>query len=153
VSANTEDQGSRSEYKDAYDTCARTYATLRAYTGDMEPDEVSRFLGMAPTTSVTRGRVIVDGPSKGGVSKLNGWFLSTKERVDSKDLRRHLDWLLEGLAGHHDKLLALQAMPDVSMDVSCYWLSNYGHSGPTLSPKQMRSLCDLNLEIWFDCYY
>jgi hypothetical protein len=118
----------------------------------MEPDEVSRFLDLAPTRSVTRGKPIVDGPSMGVVSKLNGWFLSTEERVDSKDLRRHLDWLLDALSRHHDRLLALQAMPDVWMDVSCYWLSKSGHSGPTLSPKQMRSLCDLNLEVWFDCY-
>jgi hypothetical protein len=116
----------------------------------MEPDEVSRFLGMTPTRSMTRGKVIIDGPSKGVVGKLNGWFLSTKERVDAKDVRRHLDWLLGTLIGHRDKVLALQAMPDVSMDVSCYWLSKSGHSGPKLSPKQMRSLSELNLEIWFE---
>lgn len=152
MSANIEDVSSRPEYNDAYDTCARTYATLRVYTGNMEPDEVSRFLDMAPTGSVTRGKPIIDGPSKGVVSKLNGWFLSTKEQVSSKDLRRHLDWLLEAFAGHHEKLRALQAIPNACVDVSCYWLSKSGHSGPTLSPKQMRSLCDLNLEIWFDCY-
>jgi hypothetical protein len=153
VSVDDQDQISRCDYSDAYDTCARTYATFRAYTSNMEPDEVSRFLGMVPTGSIVRGRVIAEGPSKGVVSKLNGWFLSTKETVDSKDLRRHLDWLLEALSGHRDQLLALQVMPNVSVDISCYWLSEFGHSGPTLSPKQMHSLCDLNLEIWFDCYF
>jgi Domain of unknown function (DUF4279) len=152
VSTTTEGWVSRPEYNDAYDTCERTYATLRIYTKNMEPDEVTRLLEVAPTGSVTRSGVILDGPSKGTVGKLNGWFLSTKERVDSKDLRRHVDCLLQSLEGLQDKLRSLQAMPDVFMDVSCYWLSKSGHSGPMLSPKQMRSLCDLNLEIWFDCY-
>jgi len=99
MSANIKNLGSRSEYNDAYDTCAATCATFRAYTGDVEPDAVSRVLGMKPTGSVTQGKMIVTGPSKGKISKLNGWFLSTKGQVDSKDLRRHLDWLLEALAG------------------------------------------------------
>ena len=152
MSADSKSVDSPSEYNDAYDTCAETYATFRAYTGEVEPDEVSRLLGMKPTGSVTQGKVIVTGPSKGKISKLNGWFLSTKGQVDSKDLRRHLDSLLEALTAHSDQLLTLQGMPNVTTDVSCYWLSKSGHSGPTLSPKQMRMLCQLNLEIWFDCY-
>lgn len=152
MSANSNKVDSRSEYNDGYDTCATTYATFRAYTGEVEPDEVSRLLGMNPTGSVTQGKMIVNGPAKGKISKLNGWFLSTKGQIDSKDLRRHLDSLLEILAAHGDELQTLQAMPNVTTDVSCYWLSKSGHSGPTLSPKQMRMLCQLNLEIWFDCY-
>src|SRR5437588_3218796 len=152
MSANTKSADSRSESNDAYETCAATYATFRVYTGEVEPDEVSRMLGMKPTGLVTRGKMIVTGPSKGKISKLNGWFLSTKGQVDSKDLRRHLDSLLEALAEHRHELLTLQSMPNVTTDICCYWLSKSGHSGPTLSPKQMRMLCQLNLEIWFDCY-
>jgi hypothetical protein len=74
VSANTKNVDSGSEYNDAYETYSATYATFRAYTGEVEPDEVSRLLGMKPTGSVTQGKMIVTGPSKGKISKLNGWF-------------------------------------------------------------------------------
>jgi len=152
MSANTKNVDSGSGYNDAYNTCSATYATFRAYTGEVEPDEVTRLLGMKPTGSVTQGKMIATGPSKGKISKLNGWFLSTKGQVDSKDLRRHLDSLLEALGAHREQVLTLQGMPSVTTDISCYWLSKSGHSGPVLSPKQMRMLCQLNLEIWFDCY-
>jgi hypothetical protein len=141
----------RTGYDDAYATCANTYATFRAYTGELEPDEVSRMLGMQPSSSVTKGKMNTNHPPR-KVSKLNGWFLSSKGHVESKDLRRHLDWLLEALAARRVEFLALQAIPNVTMDVSCYWLTRSGHGGPTLSLKQMRALCELNLDIWFDCY-
>ena len=39
------------------------------------------------------------------------------------------------------------------MDICCFWLSASGHGGPTVSPKQMAKLVELNLEVWWDIYY
>src|SRR6187551_337836 len=36
------------------------------------------------------------------------------------------------------------------MDISCYWLSQSGHGGPTIPSTQMRRLVELNIELWFD---
>lgn len=71
--------------------------------------------------------------------------------MQSRDVRRHLDWILERLLPAKDKLQALKA-EGVEAAVSCYWLSVYGHGGPTLSPQQMRGLVEFGLECWFDCY-
>lgn len=82
----------------------------------------------------------------------NGWLLSSKGCIDSHDVRRHVDWLLERIADKRTELSNLQSEPSVWMDVFCYWRSTQGHGGPALSPKQMKILADLNLTIGFDCY-
>jgi hypothetical protein len=129
-----------SEYDDDYPTCAATYATLRIYTGKVPPETV--LLRLEPS------KLQVEGAG----AHLNGWFLSTKERVESRDIRRHVDWLLEQISPLRSELAALQARPGIRMDVFCYWRSTQGHGGPRLTPKQMRPLANLNLEIGFDCY-
>jgi len=83
---------------------------------------------------------------------LNCWFLSSKGHIDSRDIRRHVDWLLETIGNKRQELLDLQAHSGVRMDVFCYWRSTQAHGGPTLSPKQMSVLAALNLNIGFDCY-
>ena len=132
-----------SDYTDDYASCEATYATLRIYTGSMGPERITTVLEVNPTKSQWEGR---DG------AHLNGWFLSSKGCIDSRDIRRHVDWLLERIGNKRQELLSLQSQVGISMDVFCYWRSAQGHGGPTLHPKQMRMLADLNLEIGFDCY-
>jgi len=38
------------------------------------------------------------------------------------------------------------------VDISCYWLSNYGHGGPILSQQQTTVLAAIGLDVWFDVY-
>ena len=83
--------------------------------------------------------------------QLGGWFLTTEDMVVSKDLRRHVDWILERLTGKDELLKNLQAEGNW-MDIFCLWLSTEGHGGPTLSPSIMRRLAELELEIGFDLY-
>ena len=39
------------------------------------------------------------------------------------------------------------------LDISCYWLSQSGHGGPTLTPDIMRRLAELVVPVWFDVYF
>jgi hypothetical protein len=83
---------------DAYRTCERTCAKLLIYPGEMHPSRVTELLGVSPTRQVVAGEV--SPPISSGlrrVGKINGWFLSSEEHVESKDVRRHLDWLLAKL--------------------------------------------------------
>lgn len=130
-------------YDDDYATCEETYATLRIYPGEVAPERVTERLGLDPseTQRTTRaGR------------PLNGWFLSTEGAVQSRDLRSHLDWLLDRLEGSGAALREL-VQAGAKVDVSCYWLSAGGHGGPTLTPRQMARLAELQLDCWFDVYF
>jgi Domain of unknown function (DUF4279) len=97
-----------------YPTCERTYATLRIYPEAFDPDEVTKRLRIEPTNSQRRGESRKPG---GRPAKLHGWFLSSDGAVESRDVRRHLDWLLSFIAPQADAILALQK-EGCLMDVS-----------------------------------
>lgn len=80
------------------------------------------------------------------------WFLETDRVIASKDVRRHVDWLIEQLTGKEEivrQVLANQGR----VEVSCYWFSSNGHGGPMLSPYTMGKLSELGIGIWFDVYF
>jgi hypothetical protein len=134
-----------------YPTCARTYATLRIYRDDLDPNSVTRLLGVEPTRTQVKGWSCTGASGRTFTPEVGGWFLSTKGQVESKDVCRHLDWLAAKLAGRDDALQLLRAEGH-RMDVFCYWLSAEGHGGPMLSPEIMRRFGELELQVGFDVY-
>jgi hypothetical protein len=120
---------------------------LRVYPGALDPDEVTKRLGISPSEVQREGD-----PRGSTTTKLNGWFLSSRGQVDSRDARRHIDWVLdhiEPVAADLEKLRGSGAR----VDLSCYWLSSSGHGGPAVSPTQSRRLAALNLDCRFDVYF
>lgn len=122
----------------------RTCAQLLIYPGQLHPSDVTGLLGIEPTRTVVIGERINPKSDKPG--RVNGWFLSSEGLVQSKDLRRHLDWLIDTLIPAHSSLSQLQAMDGVRMYVMCPWWSSTGGGGPHFWPNQLRGLADLNLE-------
>ena len=139
------------DYDDDYETCARTYATLCIYPGEIDPDAVTERLGIEPSGWQRRGETSHASGRMPTVATLNGWFLCSRGEIESRDSRRHIDWLLSQLMPKAEAVHSLQMM-GCRMDISCYWLSQQGEGGPTLRPAQMRKLADLNIELWFDFY-
>jgi hypothetical protein len=130
------------DYDDEYSTCRATYATLRLYLVDLTPDAVTERLGLRPTESQTQTR---------SAKHLHAWFLCSAGQVDSREVRRHIDWILDQITPVVSPFRDLIAR-GVKADVACCWVSASGHGGPTLSPIQMRRLAELGLECWFDVY-
>jgi hypothetical protein len=134
------------EYNDDYPTCSSTYATLRIYPGDVSLDDITSRLNVTPTSTQTaekRPPGVMDLPA--------GWFLCSKDAVQSRDVRRHIDWILDQIADKSNLFEALR-VAGVQADLSCYWATASGHGGPSLWPTQMAILASLGLEIWFDVY-
>jgi hypothetical protein len=132
---------------DADDAVDRTCAQLCIYSGEIQASKVTELMCLSPSRTVTKGEA--SAPNSRGlvrVRTLNGWFLSSEEHVQSKDLRRHLDWVVSQLQPHAEALRFLQQQPNVRMYVSCPWWARHGGGGPSLWPEQMRALADLNLE-------
>ena len=137
---------------DDYPTCTRTYATLRIYPEHLDPLYLTERLGIQPSSWQRKGEIRNPSSKVLRAYSLHGWFLSSKGVLDSKDSRRHIEWLLEILSPKAETIRALQN-EGCRMDVSCYWGSKSGHGGPTLSPEQMAELARLKLELWFDVYF
>ncbi len=139
------------DYDDDYPTCRGTYAGLRIYHDDLDPDRITGLLGIEPSDTQVKGRVITTQYGRKFKPPIGGWFLSSKGIVESRDVRRHVDWILDRLESKDDALKGLQA-DGHRMDISCFWFSASGHGGPTLSPAIMKRLGELEIEIWFDIY-
>jgi len=139
------------DYDDGYPTCSRTYAGLRIYHDDLDPERITGLLGIEPSRTQVKGWVTTSRSGREFSPPIGGWFLSTKDVIASRDARRHVDWILERLAGKDGTLRRLQAEGN-RMDVFCFWQSAHGEGGPTLSPAVMRRLGELELEIGFDIY-
>lgn len=136
---------------DDYPTCERTYAELRIYGADLDPDEITNLLQITPSSTQRRGELRTgSGGRRERMVGVGGWFLSSENQVRSMDLRRHLDWILGQLDRRRDPLRRLQTKSGVEMSVHCIWWSRRGQGGPTLWPEQMKRLADLNLECGFE---
>jgi hypothetical protein len=132
-----------------YPTCEQTHVTLRVYPESLDPGELTARLGLEPTCWQRKGEASKPG---GRVASLHGWFLSSEGVLPSRDVGRHLDWLLAQLLPRAEALLALQG-EGCRLDVFCFWVSASGHGGPTVRPDQMAALARLNLELGFDVYF
>lgn len=143
--------GTPTMYDDHYATCQRTYATLCIYSGDADPSVVTKRLGIEPSSSQRRVDAEALESAKSKRAAVNGWFLESQGLVESRDSRRHIDWLLDRVEAKADALRSLQEL-GCRTEISCFWMSQEGHGGPALTPIQMQRLAQLNLELWFDFY-
>lgn len=139
------------EYDDEYGTCAQTYATLCIYPGEIDPTAVTERLGIEPSSWQRQGELPQRDDRPPRAATLNGWFLTSKDRIDSRDSRRHIDWILDQIEPSAGALRSLQ-LEGCRTEVSCFWISQSGHGGPTIPPGQMKRLADLGLVLWFDFY-
>lgn len=137
----------------SYGTCDRTCVDLRIYPSELRHEDISTLLGIQPTEMQNKGDEIPTARGTIRVAKVTLWLLSSEGSVSSKDVRAHLDWLLDRLANSHEGLRDLQELHPVKMSVCCIWWSRSGHGGPTLWPEQMRELADLNLECSFEIQF
>jgi uncharacterized protein DUF4279 len=137
-------------YDESYPTCSYTHAWLRIMSEDMNPDEITEVLGVTPTQIQRKGDQRSYGKLK--VHETSGWWISTKEKLDSLDARHHLDWILDQISNKQQEVAMLQQR-DYLIDVCVRWDSKSGHGGPTLSQKQLRGFGNLGIEVWFDIYF
>jgi hypothetical protein len=136
------------EYDNSYPTCFETFSTLRIFSDDLVPGEITARLAIEPTDTFHKG----DAHSLGKLRrKTNGWFYTTEHLTDSRDFRRHLDIILDALDGRNGAVLGLQSK-GCTVDIVTYWVST-GQGGPWLMPDQMLKLGSLGIEIWWDVYF
>lgn len=136
-------------YDDSYATCVSTFARLRIMGENLEPETVSALLCLQPNRTQVRGEL--PQPTSKHPFRYSGWFLGTEGRVQSRDARRHIDWLLLLLHGKADAIAQLKSEGNL-VDICVYWES-VGQGGPTLNPSHMTQLGELGVELWFDIYF
>lgn len=136
-----------------YPSCEFTQASLVIYSDELKIEEVDQVIDISPTKMQEKGDAFYNYFGKKCIAPLSYWILSSEEKIDSLDLRDHLDWLIKNLYGKSKNIHRLQKMSGIRMCVNCSWYSANGHGGPTIWPEQMSSLAKLNLECTFDIIF
>jgi hypothetical protein len=127
--------------------CTRTYSTLRIFSDVVDPESISKTLGLEPTYSFRTG----DAYSVCKLTrKYNGWLLSTESSMDSQDTEEHIGSLLAKLHGKAEAVAALH-VAGCELDIFSYWTSN-GQGGPSLTAEQMLILGKLGIPVSWDVY-
>jgi hypothetical protein len=137
----------RFKYNDEYATCEATHVTLRIYPKKEGPSEITKKLGLRPSRVQSKGETVENGRS----APIDAWFLSTKGKTNSRDSRRHLDWILKKLSGKEAVFRGL-LKNGTKIDLTCYWKSKNGHGGPSQRADQMQRIGKLGIELWYDFY-
>jgi hypothetical protein len=125
--------------------CVFTWVAFCIY--GIDPDLVTNKLGIKPTSGQKKGvsSRLPNGNKITGV--VNSWILSSKNYVSSKDIRRHLNWVLDKIEPVIEDLKALQNLPDIKMVISGNYLSKEEGGGSiAIWPEQMRIMAEANLE-------
>jgi len=140
-------------YRDDDPDVVLVRAELLVYGVELDPQSVTHNLAVAPTQVGRRGDVITNSKGRQRTVRLNHWFLSSESAVESTDLRRHLDWLLERLDPVAQAVRALNAPPESWALIKCLsWWKDGGFVG--MEPTHLRGLGALNvpIEIGFATY-
>lgn len=139
----------RYPYDDEHMSCRETYSTLRIFSDAIPPPEISAALQLEPTRCFVKGDPI--SPRLARPRPQHGWLLCSEHHVRSRDVRRHVDWLLDQLepsSSAFEDLLSRGA----AADILSYWASARGQGGPIVSPPQSARLARFQLECSFDIY-
>ncbi|MBK9927102.1 MAG: DUF4279 domain-containing protein [Anaerolineales bacterium] len=146
---NSIEQNSLFAYNDSYPTCHSTHATLCVYLPDSyDPNTLSTKLGIQPSRTQVKGEIY-----KGKVREWpTAWFLESETKLQSKDIRRHISWLIDQIEGKSEFIRQLQSEGS-EMKISCFWVSAFGHGGPMLDAEIMKRLAELNVGVGFDIYF
>ena len=137
---------------DAAPSCDETWASLCIY--NIDPDLVTNKLGIKPTGGQKKGVPSIVPSGKEIIGRINSWVLSSHNYVTSKDIRAHLDWVLDKIEPVIPVLKELQRLPNVQMVIRCVWWSAESDGGRlTLWPEQMGRMAEANLEFSLSISY
>lgn len=139
---------SNEDYDDDYVGCEKTYASLRIQHDTLDPDYISTLLQITPSWSWIKGIIL---PGKTRPTRTGIWGISSEDHIHSREVRRHIDWIMEKVRYKSDSIRELQ-QNGYKIDVFCFWSMSGTMAGLELSPHNCRDLAELNIPIGFDIY-
>lgn len=158
----TQKQGSQSETSmtNAEETeqfpdnpnCEKTHATLRFVHVDLDPDVVTRTLGITPDVTHKRGDSRTGKSGREYLYPRGLWYLTTRE-WPSRNLEAHVTRLLDRVEPVADLIREFaRSHPECRFEIMCYWMSATGQGGPSLSPSTLSRIGTLGATLDFDIY-
>ncbi len=130
-------------------TLDETQVSLRFFGDDLDPDDITRLLGAAPTESCRKGDILPLWPDRTRIAKEGSWRLRAPARVPG-DVEAQIFELLSGLTQDMDvwKDLGRRYQPDVF----CGLFMATGSDEFTLSNAVLDALSRRGLRLRLDLY-
>ncbi len=126
------------EYRDS----TRVYAGIRLIGESVEPDAITRALGISPSRTLT-------GDER--PSQQPGWLLNTEGALDSAELRDHIRYLADQLLPVREEFVAACTRHQVEPSLFCF-ASNPTSASIGLDADTIESLAALGLDYEVDLY-
>ena len=128
---------------------ARSVASLRIFGDDLQPEEVSRILGCAPTKAWPKGRVQVSKSGHEMIKKTGAWLLHASD-AEPENLDGQVVELLAKLTS--DTATWAELGRRFEVDLFCGWFMESSNEGVSVSPKTMFALAERGSGLSLDIY-
>jgi hypothetical protein len=128
----------------------RSVATLRISGDDLDPEEITKTLGCAPTAGQRKGDVLIGGETGiARTAKFGMWRLEASDR-EPEDLDGQVAELLSCLTQSMDAWRSIAAR--YRMDLFCGFFMRETNEGLTVSPEALAALGERGIELGLDIY-
>lgn len=121
-------------------TCKSTCAMLLVSGDHIANEEFTRLFGMTPTEA-------------GKAGDCSGWRVSSESQVKSRNVERHIHWLLDQIENKKGVIEHLKRERGCQVDLGCEWRGHpqSNSTGPFLASETLRRIAgfDLNLIFYF----
>ena len=141
----------RRRYDHKYPSCVRTYVALAVYSKALDARSLTKALGLRPSRTMIAGQ-LMSSIGTPRIAKWNGWFFSSQRKCLSRDLRAHLDFVLDRIAPAKEALERLLHQ-DCEAHLSAFWDSAAGNGGPLRDHRIIARLAEFPLELHFDIWF
>ncbi len=114
----------------------------------LNPKAVTDYFLIEPSRSFSRGDIrLNDKKWPHGY-----WELESSRFVQSEDLIKHLEWLINQVESVKPKFAYLMKNEDIEAIISCFWIMSSGHGAILLSNSLLRRIADLNIDLELDIH-
>lgn len=141
----------KKRYDHKYRHCDRTYATLCIYHKSADPKTITDILRIRPDRTLRAGDLSA---SKKPIRN-SFWEVGTHYKgkiTHSRDVRAHIDWLLDKLKNKKKEIRKLYKS-GYEMRIYCFWESAHANGGPVLDSRVFKRLSELPIEFIFDIWF
>ena len=128
---------------------AQSKASLRIFGDDLNPDEISRFLGCVPTEGWTKGQVKVIKSGREVVRKSGAWFLEATA-AKPENLDGQVAELMAQMSGDLD--IWSTVTQKYKVDLFCGWFMEESNEGVSVSAHTLRLLGERGIQLSLDIY-
>lgn len=128
---------------------ARSVASLRIFGDDLQPEEISRLLGCAPTKAWPKGHAHVSKSGREFVKKSGGWLLHASD-TEPENLDGQVSELVAKLTS--DLGIWAGLAQRFQVDLFCGWFMEGSNEGVSVSTATMGALAERGIELSLDIY-